>query len=791
MVNEKSIRQLELPKILAKLKECCTSSLGKKLVEELHPSADIGEVSTRLQETTEAREVLRRYPLVPLGGIREIEEPLRKAQIGRLLEPFELLAVVDTLRASRRLKKFLLEIEGDFPLLKKEAASLAVLREIEREVNEAITPEGEVADHASAELLRIRKQIRNIQDRIKKHLESILRSPEQQKYLQEKIITLRGDRYVVPVKQEYRSFFPGLVHDQSASGATLFIEPMAVVELNNELRRLKAAEQKEIEAILAQLTTLISAKIPQIRETLQALARIDFIMAKGRLSERMDAGLPSLNQEGRIKLIGARHPLIPGSVVPISLHLGKDFDILVITGPNTGGKTVTLKTVGLLTLMAQCGLHVPAEAGTELAVFGQVFADIGDEQSIEQSLSTFSSHMTNIVNILQVADDNSLVLLDELGAGTDPTEGSALAIAILEYLQQKRAKTIATTHYSELKIFAFNTDRVENASVEFDIDTLQPTYRLTIGLPGRSNAFEIASRLGLSPEVVNRARQHLSGEEMRLTELLQELEEKRRVSERERKEIEKLKGQLELLKNELELKKAELEQKEARILKEAYEKGQEIIKEYRQKAEAVVKEMEYTLDEEFRKARVRAEQQAREKLKDMDRQLDEEIDKYTPAQKGTAPSTVKPGDYVEIPRLQQKGYVVSEPNTQGEVQVQVGILKLNVPLKDIRLASGDKATEEQKASIGRIMAEKTKNIRPEIDLRGMTVEEAVAAVERYLDDAVLSGLARVFIIHGKGTGALRTAIREYLSEHKQVKNFWFGSPKEGGTGVTVVELTGS
>ncbi|MHB1126455.1 MAG: endonuclease MutS2 [Bacillota bacterium] len=787
-MNQQTLRKLEFDKIVERLARCCTSTAGSELVNLLRPMTAREDVESRLGETTEAREILRLHPLVPLGGIRDVRQPLQRAFVGGVLGPSELLEVLDTVAASRRLKIFCMGLEKDYPRIQALAMGLGVYKEIEKRIEGAIEDDGRVADNASPELMRIRRQIRHLQERIKASLERIIRSPDQQKMLQEFLITMRNDRYVVPVKQECRNQFPGLVHDQSASGATVFIEPMAVVELNNELRRLHAAEQNEINVILQGLSDLLAREATTLKETVENLAWLDFIFAKGRLSQDMNAWEPLLNYEGRIKLVQARHPLIAGQVVPISVTLGENFDTLVITGPNTGGKTVTLKTIGLLTMMAQAGLHVPAEEGTLLAVYGKIFADIGDEQSIEQSLSTFSSHMINIVGILKEADQHSLVLLDELGAGTDPTEGAALAMSILEALYSSGAKTVATTHYGQLKAYAYTTPRVENASAEFDVQTLQPTYRLRVGLPGRSNAFEIATRLGLTQKIVERAQEFLSHEEIKVADLLQNLDEAQTAAQRDREAATMVKAEVEELKASLEDQKLEADNRVSRLLQEAMDEARQVVKGARREAEKVIEELRVTLASEAQRVQAEASRQALQKLRTMENLLDERSGEYRTSVPGQAPACLRPGDRVEIPRFGQKGYVITGPNSQREVLVQIGMLKINIKLEDLRF-DASRETAINTSTTGKVSSSKSRDISPEIDLRGLTAEEALQRVDKYLDDAFLAGLARVSLIHGKGTGVLRQTITEYLKEHPQVRGYRLGVTGEGGSGVTVVELS--
>lgn len=788
-MNERTLQKLEFDKILERLAGLCTSELGKELSVQLRPSNRLWKVQEGQSETTEAKEVARLRPNIPLGGIHDIRDALRKAEVGGILEPAELMEVADTLRASRKMRSFLMgEGSKETPILAALAEGLGLYRAAEEEIGRCIIGEGEVADDASDELFRLRKAMKMIQNRVREKLDSIIRSSDNQKYLQDALVTVRGDRYVVPVRQEYRHQIPGLIHDQSASGATVFIEPMAVVELNNELKRHQAAERTEVIKILQNLSMLIAKDVDDIRVSLEVLARLDFIFAKAKLSSRMDGGEPAVNNSGRLSIRLGRHPLIPGKVVPVTVELGKNFDTLVITGPNTGGKTVTLKTVGLLTVMAQAGLHVPAEYGTELSIFEQIFVDIGDEQSIEQSLSTFSSNMTNIVGIIKDVDPASLVLMDELGAGTDPTEGAALAQAILEYLQNSGAKTIATTHYSELKAFAYSHPRVENASVEFDVETLRPTYRLLMGRPGRSNAFEISARLGLSPEIVERARSFLSQEERDVANLIENLEATQVGAQREREEAERLRLEANHLRKKLEARERAFREKEAALLEKAREEAYAILKQAREEADQIVKSLRDALAKVPVKEELARAENERNRLRQMQDKVGGDRLKNIPSD-SEALKTVKIGQPVFVPRLNQKGSVLTLPNAQGELQIQAGILKLTVKLSELRAAREEKPKGGE-AEYASIASGKAREMSRELDFRGTTVDEAMEIVAKYLDDAYLASLSPVYLIHGKGTGALRAAIRTYLQKHPYVKSFRSGEHGEGGIGVTVVDLKG-
>lgn len=799
MFNQKTLDKLEFNKIIARLKDCCASALGAEKALALTPSSRLAEVAEALAKTTEARDFLRREPSLPLAGIFDIRGHLWKAEKEGILEPAELSQVASTLSAGRRLKKLL---SGEPPntgrparvgtgrFLAALAGQLGTFPQLEESIAAAIDEDGEIKDTASPELRRLRRQINQLQLGIKEKLEQIVRQPELQKVLQEPIVTIRRDRYVVPIKREYQHQFAGIVHDYSASGATVFMEPMAVMRMNNELRRLEAEEEREVERILRELTSLVRSVADEAGRTVEVLAELDFCFAKGRLSLLMNGGEPEINTEGWINLVQARHPLIPGRVVPISIHLGKDYQILIITGPNTGGKTVTLKTVGLLCLMGQAGLHLPAEDGTSIPVFREVFVDLGDEQSIEQSLSTFSSHMTNIIEILGQADRDSLVLLDELGAGTDPTEGAALGMALVEHLLARGIKAIATTHYSELKIFAYNRAGVENAAVEFDPETLMPTYRLRIGLPGRSNAFEIASRLGLDPQIVENARRFLTREELQVADLLQNLKESHLKTEEERRRAELLSRNAQNLEAELKRRQQAWKEKEGRLLRQAQEEAVEIVRRAKLEADGIIKQLRQLAKSEPAPREIEpAIASAREQLNKLQEKHYQEWQQVTqPLSSGKA--DFKPGDAVFIPRFNQKGQVLSEPSSSGEVQVQVGVLRLNLSQSELIPDSRpEKAVPASSQAAGKLMmAEKSRAISREVHLRGMLVDEALNELEKYLDDAYLAGLTPVYVVHGKGTGTLRTAVRQYLSDHPWVLGFRPAEAYEGGLGATVVEL---
>ncbi|WP_077367204.1 endonuclease MutS2 [Anaerosalibacter sp. Marseille-P3206] len=791
-MNNKTLKVLEYYKIVEKLKEKTESSLGRELASKLVPSTDLLEVKRIQNETEEAFTLLIKRGNPPLYGIQDISIELKRAEIGGTLTPGSLLKISDSLRVSRSLKKYLSESKEDrgsnYPILEELISSLSTFKYIEDSINNAIISPEEISDNASPTLRNIRRQIISKNEAIRNKLNSIINSTSNRKLLQDSIVTIREGRYVVPVKQENKSNFPGLVHDQSASGATLFVEPMACVELNNELKELQIKEQKEIERILSELTELVEEKSESIRENQKILETVDFIFAKGKLALEIDGTKPIINNSGYINIKGARHPLLNvKKVVPIDVYIGEDFNTLVITGPNTGGKTVTLKTVGLLTLMAQSGLHIPANHNSQVSVFDNIFADIGDEQSIEQSLSTFSSHMTNIVSILENVDENSLVLLDELGAGTDPTEGAALAMSILDYLHGINVRTIATTHYSELKVYALTNQGVENASVEFDVKTLSPTYRLLIGVPGKSNAFLISKRLGLSDYIIDYAKNLISKENIEFEDVLQAIERDRIIVEENKLEAEKLKIEIEELKNELIFEKEKVEKKKEEIIQKAKEQARNILKTAKEESDEIVTELR-EISFEIEKEKNKKIQESQDKLKMSLDEVEQDLAKnLLEAKSSKPPKNLKIGETVEIISLDQQGTVLSAPDENGNVNVQVGIMKVNVHITTLKRVK-EKAIKESQVSTKNIIKSKAQNVKNELDLRGKTLDEALLDLDKYLDDVYIAGLKQAYIIHGKGTGVLREGIRSFLKTNRHVKSYRLGHIGEGGSGVTVVEL---
>ena len=793
-MDEKALRILEFDKIVNRIIELSASELGRELAVEMTPQTEYGVILGLLKETSDAAGFIVRRGSPPMGGIHDIRGSLKRADMGSMLSPGELLRVSDTLRASRNLKNYSGSADArggeEDNTVKGLVDALETNKRIEDKINNAIVSEDEISDSASPALSTIRRQIKDQQNSIKDKLSDMIRSTKYQKFMQESIVTLRGDRYVVPVKQEYRSEVPGLVHDSSSSGATLFIEPMAVVEANNSIKQLKIKEQLEIERILLELSADVGSIATQLKSNMSIMAKLDFIFAKAKLSLDYNCVCPRLNNERKIIIKKGRHPLLDKkTVVPINFNIGDKFNTVVITGPNTGGKTVTLKTVGLFTLMVQAGLHIPAAEGTEMSVFGQVFADIGDEQSIEQSLSTFSSHMTNIVKILANADSKSLVMFDELGAGTDPTEGAALAMSILERLHGIGALSVATTHYSELKVYALTTKGVENACCEFDVETLRPTYNLLIGVPGKSNAFAISKRLGLQEDILERAKEFLSQEEIQFEDILMSIEKNRSETEKERMKAESYRREIEGLKKELEDQRHRIADQKEKLLREAKEEARRLLLDTKQEADEMLQEMRKAAEEQETVLRNKAAEDVKIRLRTKINKIEESMTQALLPRQGyqKPPENLKPGDSVHIVNLNRKGTVVTPPDKDGEAVVQAGIMKVNVHVTNLKLIN-EPMSEINKSGTGKIGISKSMNISTQVDIRGTNVDEAVEVLDKFLDDAGIAGLAEVMIIHGKGTGALRSGVHQFLKTNGHVKSFRLGKYGEGEAGVTVVEM---
>ncbi len=833
-MNQKALKTLEYTKIITQLESHAASPLGKSLCRDLVPSSDLEEVRTWQAQTTDAADRVRLKGTVSFSGLRDIGSSLKRLEIGSSLSISELLSISSVLTVTARAKAygrqdipentFTPRFPGQQPPKQTAAEeyapdsldplfqALEPLTPVNNEIKRCILSEDEIADDASPGLSHVRRSLKACADRIHTQLNSILNS--HRTYLQDAVITMRDGRYCLPVKSEYKSQVSGMVHDQSATGSTLFIEPMAIVKLNNEIRELEIQEQKEIEAVLASLSNQTAPHIEELQLDMELLAQLDFIFAKAALSHQYRCTAPIFNDKGYINIKDGRHPLLDQKkAVPINVWLGKDFDLLIVTGPNTGGKTVSLKTVGLFTLMGQAGLHIPAWEGSELAVFDNVFADIGDEQSIEQSLSTFSAHMTNTVRILSEADSRSLCLFDELGAGTDPTEGAALAIAMLSFLHNMKCRTMATTHYSELKVFALTTPGVENACCEFNVETLQPTYRLLIGVPGKSNAFAISKKLGLPDYIIEDAKNHLEAKDESFEDLLTSLENSRVTIEKEQEEIRSYKEEIAQLKSRLTRKEEHLDERKDKMIRNAAEEAQRILREAKETADQTIRQInKLAADSGVNKELEAQRTKLREQLKKTDEKL--AVKAKGPSQPVSA-KKLKIGDGVKVLSMNLKGTVSSLPDSTGNLFVQMGILRSKVNIRDIELireddisatlgdgssrsygaVSGTGTSKSKKtfsqakgshSGSGQIKMSKSFSVSPEVNLIGMTTDEAVPAMEKYLDDAYLAHLPSVRVVHGRGTGALKTACHKRLKQLKYVKDFRLGEFGEGGTGVTIV-----
>ena len=789
-MNERSLRALEYYKIIDLLVDRCTSQLGKDLALALKPSSEDSKINEMQTETSEAQSILIQRGNVPIDGIHNVNGFIRTTEIGSFLDAGSLIKVKGVLAVARRMKSFIKSKNEDakWPTIESLISTLSTFREIEEKIEQCIISEVEISDNASSALRKIRKSITLKNEAVKNKLNKIITSQAYQKILQDTIVTLRQNRYVVPVKQEHRSSMPGVVHDKSSSGATLFIEPMAVVELNNQLRELYIEEKKEIERILMEISAMIAERAEEIKSNQIILQQLDFIFAKGKLSIDMKAVEPVLSESNSLYLKNARHPLLEvDEVVPTTIWLTKEQSILVLTGPNTGGKTVTLKTVGLLSLLAQSGLHLPVDFGTKLPIYDSIFADIGDEQSIEQSLSTFSSHMTNIVNILDKATSKSLVLFDELGAGTDPTEGAALAMSILTHLENSRTDVIATTHYSELKQFALVNKGIENASVEFDVETLRPTYKLLIGIPGKSNAFEISRKLGLPEFLIEDAKTLISKENIEFEDLLQNIEKNRTVVEKEKLEIQKIRLETERIRQDFIEKKSKIESQKGEIIKKAKKEALKIVKEAKKESEEVIvdlKNMKAGIEEKEINRQIEA---SKKKLNTNIEALHESIGgNLFKAENNKAPVDLKPGETVKILSINQIGYVLDKEDEKGQVLIQVGIMKVKMDVSNLKREKEEKSGT--KTGVSKILNLRKANIKREIDLRGQNLEEAMLEVNKFIDDCYLVGVTPITIIHGVGTGVLAAGIKQMLKKNGHVKNHRQGKYGEGGIGVTIVDL---
>lgn len=779
-MNQRVLHVLEFDKIIDQLVDQAETSIGKERASDIQPDTSLEKVVRLQDETDEAAHVLRLNKTIPFGGIRDIRDSLKRSQIGGMLSATECLDVANTIYGGRQVKRFLQSLEDDLPILKGMVEDIFPLKEVEQEIRRCIDENGEILDHASAKLRSIRSQIRSLETRVREKLDSYTRTHS--KMLSETVVTIRNDRYVLPVKQEYRAQIGGIVHDQSSSGQTLFMEPRAVVEWNNNLQQAFLHERQEMERILRKLSARIRDVADTLSNNIDILAEIDFISARAKLARLMKASKPKMNDRGIINMRQARHPLIPyDEVVANDIEIGKDYISIVITGPNTGGKTVILKMVGLCTLMAQSGLQVPALDGCELAVFQEVFADIGDEQSIEQNLSTFSSHMKNIVSIMEKVDENSLVLFDELGSGTDPSEGAALAMAILDEVISRRARVIATTHYPELKAYGYNRDNVVNASVEFDVDSLKPTYRLLIGVPGRSNALEISERLGLNPAIIQQAKSLIGIDSKNVENMIAALEKSQIAAEKNYEEAYETLLESEKLRDELEREWRNFQHKKRELYEKAEEKAEQAIQKAREEAESIVAEIRKMKTAVAFKEHEWIE--AKKMLEEAQPQLvDGTISKETETEAGSG--SLSPGDEIKLLSVNQQG-VVLEKLSDHQYMIQVGMMKMKAKREDLQLIG--KGRQEPEKTVTTVRGAK-QHVKTELDLRGERYEDALRRLEQYIDDAMLSGYSKVTIIHGKGTGALRSGVQEFAKNHPAVSSFRYGKGNEGGSGVTILEL---
>jgi len=782
---------LEFDKIRERLANFATSNFGKELARRLEPASDVEDVRENLNLTSEAVKIFS-VNSPPLGGIRDIREVLKKISLGSSATAEEFLDILSTMYAMREVKKFFKESDLDTPKLKFRASQIEILGNLEKQLDNAIDEHGAVKDTASSDLQKIRRDLRNAQSRIKTEIFNLLHDADKQKYFQDAIITMRGDRYVIPVKSEYKIQFPGIVHDRSATGATLFIEPMSIVNLNNDVKQLEAEERTEVLRILRVLSDSVRKNSAELSSNVKILAEVDLVFAKAKFAEELHATEPVLEKFTDLK--SARHPLIDAEkVVPVDIRLGGEFSILLVTGPNTGGKTVSMKTLGLLALMAQSGLYIPAAAGSSLAIYTNIFVDIGDEQSIEQSLSTFSAHMTKIVSILDKVQATDLVLLDEVGAGTDPDEGAALAMAILEKLLQIKTATIATTHYSELKTFAYSTIGIENACVEFDAETLKPTYRLLIGLPGASNAFAISQRLGLDKNIISRAKEFITADHANFEKVLSELESERILYAQKNADLSAKQNQIAKHEKKIAEMRDELTKSKGEIIKKAREKSAAMVRETKREAEEIIASLKEQFNDAGIKKRQQTIQNARDKLRMAESESAEGIIADKSVGKRINKKLLQVGDTIYIKQLDQKGIILSIERGGGELLVQVGALKTTVKSSACRFVSHG-STEinlpvvENNNRGSKGLLQKVSTVQRDIDVRGMMVDEAEQVCGKFIDDAQLAGLKQVLIIHGKGTGALRKGLHDFLRRNKSVENFSLADIDEGGAGATLISL---
>ena len=791
-MKQKSKVVLEFNKIINCVENFAETENGKAEVRKLDILTDIERVKYLQKQTDEALSINIEKGSPPLGGISDIKDYVKRGAVGGIISQRGLLNCADTLRASRLMKNYVLlnnKEERHYEILENLCQNIYANKDIEDKIYGIIISEEEIADDASPELKRIRRAIQIKNSAIKNKINSIVNSHTTQKYLQESIVTMRNDRYVVPVRKEYRSMIKGIMHDQSSTGSTIYIEPIAIVEMNNEVSNLKIEEKKEVERILLELSGIIGSVSSEMIDNQQLLTQLDFIFAKGKYAISINAIEPKINDRGYIRIKNGRHPLIDANiVVPINVWIGDEFTTLIITGPNTGGKTVAIKTIGLFSLMGMSGLHIPAEYGTEISLFSGVFADIGDEQSIEQSLSTFSSHMTNIVRIMKEVDDKSLVLFDELGAGTDPTEGAALAISILDTLHDRKIITAATTHYSELKLYALTTDGVCNGSVEFNVETLSPTYKLLIGVPGKSNAFEISKKLGLDETIIKKAKDTIETEKVEFEDALNQIEKNRIYIEEKKSEIDRLSLESQKKHSDFIAKERKSLEKSEKLINEANYEARKIVEQTKKETAEIIKELK-KLNLEMNKDKSRRVNELRQDLNDKTKVLEGNPYSEQIFEEETYDTTtpLKKGDTVTVKSLNQKGYIISDEDNSQHVMVQIGIMKTKVKKSDlIKIKSDDEKNQSVKTS--RIIKLKTSSISTTIDVRGQNLEEAIMEIDKYLDDAFMSNLNEVQIIHGKGMGILREGVTQFLKRHKHVKDSRLGNFNEGGDGVTIVSL---
>ena len=790
-MNQKTITTLEFDKIIASLSSMATMDITKEAILKMEISDNIKKINRLQEETAQSLKLVAKKGAVPIGCSYDVRPALKRSRLQGVLSPGEILNIGKVLETGEKLKNYPDDIFCD--ALFEHFEALYTDKALKRRIFESILDEENIADNASRELYDIRRALNTSSNKVRDLLHSIISSPSYQNALQEQIITMRGDRFVVPVKATHRGEIKGILHDTSSSGATLFIEPMSVVEANNKIRELKIKEKEEIERILMELTEEISSVSKLIEMSYDIISELDYCFARAKFALKYDCYRPVLNDKGIINLQRARHPLLDSKkVVPTDIRLGGDFDTLVVTGPNTGGKTVVLKTIGLLTLMAQAGLHIPANEGSEISVFKKIFADIGDEQSIEQSLSTFSAHMVNIVDILKEADENSLCLFDELGAGTDPVEGASLAVSILERVRLLGAKTAATTHYSELKTYAMTTKRVENASCEFNVDTLRPTYRLLIGIPGKSNAFAISKRLGLDDDIIENAKNYINAENIKFEDILTQLEKNRQEAEELKEKAKRDKKETEKLKSDTALKNKQLAEKTDKIIERARMEAKDILDEAKKEADQVLKQARALQLEANKAEKIKEMEEARRKLNEKAKHNSQKLSEsmFSAKESYKAPKSLKLGEDVEIVAMHQVGTVVTLPDDKGDFMIKVGIMKLKTNLKDVRRKKEETPVKSKKikSASGGGTISKTMSLSSEVDVRGETVDTAVVIIDKFLDDALMSSLSQVRIIHGKGTGQLRAGIHAYLKRLSYVKSYRLGTFGEGDSGVTVVEF---